>query len=89
MYQITEFRRLINFSVRKEILPPSLSLLHGEEDCLYHIGNIDESDILTLETNREIDMVLDTMYLHEIVTLTRTIDTSRTEDDVGEGRGES
>ena len=74
MYQVTEFGRLIDFSVRKEILSSCLSFLQGEEDGLHHICDIDKGNILTLETYGKVKMILDTLDLQEIVTLTRTID---------------
>ena len=50
---------------------------------MHHILHIDERDVLTAETDSEVAMRLDALGHEEIVFLTRTIDSSGAENDIG------
>ena len=45
---------------------------------LHHIGYIDEGDVLTLEAHSEVDVLFDALCHHEVILLTRAIDTCGT-----------
>ena len=85
VYEVAEGRRLIHLSVAEEVLAARLSFLQSQEDGLHHVGDIDEGDVLTLKADCEVRVLLDALGHHEVVALTRTIDTGGAQDDVGEG----
>ena len=59
-------------------------MVHGKEHCLYHIEHIDERQHLGLVTNGEIDVLTNAFSHHEIVALARTIDSRRSQYDIGQ-----
>ncbi len=58
-------------------------MVEGKEHSLHHILNVYESDVLTLEAYREIDVLLDAFCHQEIVFLARSVNTCRSQYDVG------
>ena len=64
-------------SIAEEVLASCLTFLQGEEDGLYYIEDIDESQVLLLKAYCEVNMLTDALGHHEIVTLARAIHTCR------------
>lgn len=63
--QVAECFRLIYFSVAEEVFASVLTMVEGKEYSLHHILNVYESDVLTLEAYREIDVLLDAFAIRK------------------------
>ena len=82
--EIAERGRLIHLAVAQEILAARLSFFTGKKHGLNHILHIDKGDVLLLVAHSEVAVLLDALGHQEIVTLTRAIDSRRTQNNIRE-----
>ena len=75
--------RLIYLAVAEEVAASGHPAFQGQEYGLYDIRDIDEGDVLRLIANGKVGMSLDALEHHVVVALPGTIDTRRTQNDVG------
>ena len=84
LYQIRKGTTFINFPVCQEIRLTNYFFLYSQENSLHNVFHIHKSQILTTETDREINVFLDRLCHQIVISFTRSIDSCRTINDIRE-----
>lgn len=80
--QVAESTGVVVVTIAQEVSLASNALCHSSKASFDEVADIDERDGLTLIADGEIYVLLDAVSHQKVVTLARTIDSRRTEDDV-------
>ncbi len=81
LYQVRKRTTLIHITVcRKYVL--RVTFFYSQENSLHNVFHINKSKVLTPETHREINMLLNRFRHKEIIYFTRSVNSRRTINDI-------
>ena len=82
LYQVRKRTTLIHIPVCQEIRSTGNIFLYSQENSLHNVFHIYKSKVLTPETHREINMLLNRFRHKEIICFTRSVNSRRTINDI-------
>ena len=82
LYQVRKRTTLIHIPVCQEIRSTGNIFLYSQENSLHNVFHINKSKVLTPETHREINMLLNRFRHKEIICFTRSVNSRRTINDI-------